>query len=353
VSTDTKKERWLGGTIRWGKRGPSYVIERWIDGKHWHLSTKCRTERAALKELERFEAAPAEYRRARGAKSQGLQITPDLVAEYLTWMRAEGLSRGHIIEHERYVGQFLVAMAGRDLRRMGFVALRDLIDTMGTTARWNRVKAVKAFASWLRRHKGLLPRAEDPTLDLLNPVQTPEKNRRRKAMSLATVEAAIDLMPPEVADIAIVLAATGLHISEVIRFHAGEGGLYEPADWQRADNVLMNMMVQHKSGKRHVVAVTDQGTLEALRRIQARPALPHRSSIGDSDRKVSVKLGVKFSMGWLRHSVASWLAMGRVSEQEIANQLGHSSTRMAHSTYIDLGMTARPVPIPRLKLVKG
>jgi hypothetical protein len=45
--------------------------------------------------------------------------------------------------------------------------------------------------------------------------------------------------------------------------------------------------------------------------------------------------------------------MGRVSEQEIANQLGHSSTRMAHSTYIDLGMTARPVPIPRLKLVKG
>ena len=349
----TKKEKWLGGPIRWGKRGPSYVIERWIDGKHWHVSTKCRTERAAIKELEKFEADPKGYRHARGDKSKGLVVDDELVAEYLAWMKAERLSAGHIAEHERYLGQFMVALSGRDLRRIGFVALRELVHALGTTARWNRVKAVKAFASWLRRHKGLLPRAEDPTLDLLNPIQSPEKNRRSKAMSVKTVEAAIALMTPEVADIAIVLAATGLHLSELFRFHAGEGGLFEPADWQKEDGVLANMMVQHKGGQRHVVAITDQPTLDAIKRIQARPKLPARGTIGDSDRRVTKELGMKFSMGWLRHSVATWLAMGRVSEQEIANQLGHTSTKMAHSTYIDLGMTARPVAIPKLKLVKG
>lgn len=361
MSTETKKERptrWLGGTIRWGKRGPSYLIERWIDGKHWHYSTKCRTERAALKELERFEQSPADYRAGRGAKSTGLVVTPQLIDEYLDWMQAGQLSKPYIKEHQRHLTELMTALEGRDLRRIGFVALRDLVNSFGPVAKWNRTKCIKAFASWLRRHKGALPRNEDPTLDLLNPVQTPEKHRRRKAMDPETVEKAISLMEnPAIADIAIVLKSTGLHISEMLRFANGDGGLFEPADWQ--EGVLGNLLVRHKTDMRrkvpasHVVAILDQRTLDALKRIQARGKGPSRGAIQLSDEAVSKKLGVKFSMGWNRHSVATWLAKGGTPEREIANLLGQKTTNMAKQVYIDLGLSARPVPIPKLKLVKG
>lgn len=360
--SESKKERptkWLGGHITWGKRGPSYVIERWINGRHWHVSTKCRTERAALKELEKFELSPIDYRNSRGAKSTGLQITPALIDEYLDWMKATKLSARYVQEHERYLGQIMVAMGGRDLRRIGFVALREIIDGLGMVAKWNRTKTIKAFASWLRRHKGALPRAEDPTLDLINLVQVPEKSRRRKAMEPFVVERAIGLMKnPAIADIAIVLAVTGCHISEMLRFADGDGGLFDRADWQPA-SVLGNLLIHHKtdlrrkSGPTHVVAIEDRRAFDALKRIQARGKAPSRGAIQLSDEAVSRELGVKFSMGWNRHSVATWLAKGGTAEREIANLLGQKTTDMAKRIYIDLGLSAQPVPIPKLKLVKG
>jgi integrase len=357
---DAKKERWLGGPIRHGKRGPVFIIERWIDGRHWHVSTKCRTERAALKELERFEQSPADYRRQRGEKATGLVMTPELVNEYLEWMDEQKLSRPYIKEHERHLGEIMVAMDGRDLRRIGFVALRAVIDSFGAVAKWNRTKCIKAFASWLRRHKGALPRNEDPTLDLLNPVQTPEKHRRRKAMEPHVVEKAIALMTnPAIRDIAIVLQATGCHISEMLRFADGDGGLFEPADWQEGMGVLGNLLVRHKTDMRrkqtasHVVAITDPEVFDALKRIQARGKAPSRGAIQLSDNDVSAQLGVKFSMGWNRHTVATRLAKGGTAEREIANLLGQKTTNMAKQVYIDLGLSARPVPIPKLKLVKG
>jgi hypothetical protein len=362
---ETKKEKrtkWLGGEIRWGKRGPSYVIDRWVNGRHWHLSTKCRTEKAALKELELFEMAPTEYRRARSIKSTGLEITPELIAEYLAWMTGLERNERYIGEHERFLGEIMVALEGRDLSRVGFAALRDIIFGLGAACRWNRVKAIKAFATWLRQHKAVLLRKDDPTLDLKLPAPTPEKHRRRKAMDAHLVEKAIPLIEDKaIADIAIALRETGCHISEMLRFAEGgdrNGGLFERADWQPPE-VLGNLLVRHKTDMRarrsatHVVAIADQRAWDALKRIKARGEAPTRSAIQFSDLKVTAKLGVKFSMGWNRHSVATWLAMDGRAEGDIANLLGQKSTKMAKQVYIDLGMSAKPVPIPKLKLVKG
>ena len=58
-------------------------------------------------------------------------------------------------------------------------------------------------------------------------------------------------------------------------------------------------------------------------------------------------------MGWLRHSVATWLALKRVGKQAIADQMGHSSTEQVDKVYIDMGLSAFAVPVPRLRLVKG
>ena len=357
-----KRTKWLGGPIVWGKRGPSYVIERWVKGRHWHVSTKCRTEKAALAALELFELAPTEYRKARAEKTTGLEVTPELIAEYLEWMTEQERNERYIGEHERFLGEIMLALEGRDLSRMGFAALRDLIWALGTACRWNRVKAIKAFASWLRRHKGVLQRKDDPTLDIILPAQTPEKSRRRKAMDASLVDRAIPLITePAIADFAIVLRETGCHISELMRFADGgerNGGLFERVDWQPKE-VLGNLLVRHKTDMRarrsatHVVAITEQRAWDALKRIKARGVAPTRSAIQYSDLQVTAKLGTKFSMGWNRHSVATWLAMDNRPSADIASLLGQKTTKMANQVYIDLGLAAHPVPIPKLKLVKG
>lgn len=359
----TKKGKWLGGYVRAGKNGPTYVIERWINGVHWHVSTRCRTERAAIKELERFEQSPRDYRRARANHAAGVMVSPELIDEYVQHLAERKLSRTYVAQSETYLEAVMEALDGADLAHLSFISLRDAIDGIGDpkkkAARMARRKAIKAFCKWLRKEKGLLTRQNDPSLDLTIEAAPPEKHRRRKAMDFAFVERAIGLMAPEVGDIAIVLAATGMHVSELERLHAGEGGLYDPVDWQKPDGVVLNVSVKHKNRtndgehKTHVVAITDPAVADALRRILARPQLPSRKAIWEEGMRITKITGTKFSMGWMRHSVATWLALERVPDQDIANQLGHSSTRQARSTYIDLGLSARPVPLPRLKLVKG
>lgn len=366
--SEAKKERptkWLGGPIRWGKRGPSYVIERWINGTHWHVSTKCRTERAALKELEKFEADPPGYRKARTAKTTGVEVTPEMIDSFVLDMERRGLEAGYVAQTEKRLEAIMLALAGRDLSRMSFVDLRDVLDGMSDekkpTARMALRKAIKALCKWLRRSEGKLTRQNDPSLDLVIEQAPPEKHRRRKAMDLDIVERAIAALTkeaPDVADVAIVLAATGLHISELRRAHEGVGGLYEPLEWQRAQGVLLNVAVLHKNRdggvrKMHAVAITDPIAADAAKRVMARELFPSRQRIRLQTARASAEIGAKYSMGWTRHSVATWLALRRVPEADIAKQLGHSSTRQVRATYIDLGVGAHPVPIPRLKLVSG
>ena len=58
-----KREVWEGGYRRRDSKGRDvFVIERWVGGRKFHASTRCHTRKAALKQLERFEANPAGYR---------------------------------------------------------------------------------------------------------------------------------------------------------------------------------------------------------------------------------------------------------------------------------------------------
>lgn len=355
--TTAKKEKWLGGYVRAGKLGGTYVIERWLNGVHWHVSTKCRTERAALKELEKFEADPKSYRRRRTEKTTGVVMTPVMLAKYLAHMEARQLDPPYVTSHEVYLGAIMVALEGRDLSHMTFVEVREAIEVTGDpkfpASLAARSRAMKAFGKWLRKVEGKLTRTNDPTIDLSIAHASPEKNRRRKAMSLEDVEATVRVMDPDVADVAIVLAATGLHIRELRRVHQGHGGLYEPVEWQRAKGIVLNLSVLHKRGTQHVVALGDQAAADAARRIMARPDFPTPGRITRHVINANLKTGLHFSMGWLRHSVATWLALQHVPLRDIATQLGHTSDRMAASTYVDMGLTAHVVPIPHLKLVKG
>jgi hypothetical protein len=75
--------KWLGGYVRLNGNGTkTYVIEKWLSGCRAHVSTGCATERAALKELERFELCgdPAAYCPA--ATSQKFLFSVELVRDW-------------------------------------------------------------------------------------------------------------------------------------------------------------------------------------------------------------------------------------------------------------------------------
>jgi len=348
--------RWLGGYVRQGKKGPVFIIEKVVGGRHFHVSTKCRTERAALRELERFESNPDGYDpRRRFEKSDDVPMTAELIDEHERWqLQVKRNTPEHVTACGTYLEAWLLELAGRDLRTL------RLIDLKATLAKWktaerHRVIAIKGFYRWLRQEKGLVRHAEDPTLDLPVPAARPAKLKRRRAVPFEHVEKALSILRGEVHDVLRLLAATGLHISEAARFAAG-GELFEPTPEQKGKGVVANLAVKHKSGQLHVVALTDQGALDAAKRLREAGRIPARTVLRDALQVACRQVKVPpFNMGVMRHSVATWLAQRGEPLSAIADFLGHRSPRTTASFYRDLGHTALaldvPKPQPVLKLI--
>lgn len=347
-----KRRRWLGGYVRQSKAGPVFIIERMVSGQHFHVSTRCRTERAALKELERFETAPYAYRAGAPQKKAGAAIilTAELIRDYVDWQEhVKKTTRAHALDCERYLGQWADVFGHRDLRTISLHDdIKPALDAW-KTARKTRVVALKGFTAWLRREKGILERRDDPTLDLQVPSTRPEKLTRKKAIPFEVVQATLPLLPADVRDLVVLLAATGLHVSEVRRFASGEGALHEPSPQQRKEGVRATLSVRHKNGRLHVVALTSEEVLEAAQNIAIAKKVPSHSTQWWALREAKAE----WNIGSLRHSVATWLHEAGWSLEAIAEQLGHRDPRTTADFYRDMGFTAKALPIPHLRVVKG
>jgi integrase len=346
-----KRRRWLGGYVRQAKTGPVFIIERMVGGTPFHVSTRCRTERAALKELERFETAPHAYRAGAPQKKAGASIvlTAELIRDYVDWQEhVKKTTRDHALDCERYLGQWADVFGHRDLRT---VSLHDDIKPAldeWKTARKTRVVALKGLTAWLRREKGVLERRDDPTLDLQVPSIRPEKLSRRKAIPFEVVQETLPKLPAEVRDLVVLLAATGLHVSEVRRFATGEGALHEPSPAQKKEGVKATLSVRHKNGRLHVVALTSDEVLQAAQAI----ALAKKVASHSTQWWALREAGASWNIGSLRHSVATWLHEAGWSLEAIAEQLGHRDPRTTADFYRDMGFTAKALPIPHLRIVK-
>lgn len=344
------RRKWLGGYVREGSRGAVFIIERVINKTSFHVSTRCKTERAALKELERFEQDPSSYRamvRAVRPDNECI-VTPQRLVDFKTYqLNVRKVVPKYAADAQRRMKKWMHFLAGRDIRN---VTLRELTGhlTDDEADRTGRIVALKAFTKWLRR-SGVLKRSEDPTLDLEVPRSKPEKLSRRKAVTIELVRAAVPRLDKHVANLVQVMAATGLHMSEVRRFAGGEGGLHEPNEKQRAAGVLAFFSVRHKTGGLHVVALTDVDALKAARAIQQRGRIASEAKVWRDLRDTEAG----FNVGSLRHSHATWLHDAGVSLEAIAEQLGHRDKRTTADFYRDMGATARPLPVPTLRLVKG
>lgn len=352
--SEAKRKTWLGGYVRQGKKGGVYVIERWIQGKHFHLSTRCRTERAALAHLEIFEADPSAYDpRLVGKTAEGVFMTAELIAAHERWqLDVKKNTEAHVHDSGKYLEGWLLELHGKDLRTLRASDLKNHL-ARWKTARRHRVIAIKGFFRWLRQEQGLLRHSEDATLDLAVPAAKPAKLERKRAVEWEHVRKALAKLSGPALDVMRVLVATGMHVTEVERF-ATEGELFIPTPEQKTKGVLMNLAVKHKGGQLHIVALTDEEALAAAQRIKKAGAIVSKSWLAESLWNACDAAGVpRFGPGVMRHSVATWLALDGVPLPAISDMLGHRSTATTAKFYRDMGHTAVALPVRKLRLVKG
>jgi integrase len=346
-----KRRAWLGGYRRQSKKGEVFVIERWVNGRKFHVSTRCTSERAALKQLEVFEANPIAYKPDGVAPRAALRLDADLIDKHERFqIEVKKNTKNHVACCGKYLVDWMEAFDGADLRDLTTQDLKALLRKWKTAKRY-RVLAIKGFCTWLRTEEGLLKNSEDPAVDLDMPAFKPAKFSRPKVIEQTVVLEVLGLLKGAPRDVLRLLAGTGIHISEARRF-AKEGEVFERTPEQDTE-VLANITFKHKSGQPHVVAISDSEVLDAARRLKAAGNIPNSSYLAKLMRNASDAAGIKprVTLGVMRHSVATWLARDGVPLAQIADFLGHQSPVTTAKFYRDMGRTARALPVPRLRLV--
>lgn len=335
--------KWEGGYVREDENGRRvYVIEKWWGGSRHHVSTRCSSERAAYKEMERFELDPDNYR-PRDGQPGTVAMTADLILEYRAYQSAKGISGEWVDEVARCLKQWMLAVGKRDLRALDLH--RDIRPALATwtTRIPHRIKSLKGFMRWLRAEKGLIK--HDSTADLRVPQAKPEKWTRRKVVPHEDVAAVLKHLPEVTRDVLHLLTATAMHLSEVRRFAEG-GELIAPI---QGEGVLSILVVRHKSGALHKASLSFPEHVAAAERLRARGALPKRMTLARHMIAACKAAGVPwFGLGQMRHSVLTWGVERGATIQDASEFAGHKSKTTTERHYVDLAV---PKVIPILRLL--
>lgn len=366
-----KPAKWPGGYIREGKRGPSYVIERWVDGRRYHVSTKCRTLRAAIKALEDFEADPANYKPDRVARklfvrTREVAITADLILEYRTWMltRDEPATNDHVKKHVACLRDWLIVFGGRPIREM---KLSDISDHLAAgdkgkplRNRAMRIQALKSFCSWLRKVRYLLKRADDVTIDLEMPRGRAAKDVRQVAVEPERIMRVLPLLPEETRDVMILRLGTGWHSMEVRRF-ATTGTLRRTPgkfinlmteDGPEKVPLLAVLQVRQKVGVETNTPIIYEEHLAAAERIRERKGIPSQWTLGRHIRAACDKAGVPRFWNWhIRHSVVSHAVESGADLEHASVFVDHFGTDVTRRHYRQIALPKKAVPV--LRVVDG
>lgn len=343
-----KRKRWLGGYIHIQENGAElFIIEKKVGKKRYHLSTRCHSERSALKQLERFEADPQGYTPGGGETEEALLLDAALILEYRTQMEAESGSRPHVNDRCNRLKDWMVDLTGVDLRRM---SLRDHIIpalVRRKTCRPARIIAIKALMGWLRKQRHVLTSAEDATVDLPVPQATPEKWRRRKAVDRKRALAAFAKLEGPYRDCMELLVATGWHTTELSRFvRQAESEIVYPLGL-RKKGVRAVLVTRHKGGELTRTPLRHPEHLEAAKRLRARGRMPKKlnDALGEACRLAGVE---KFTAGVMRHSVGTWAVEDGASPADVSEFLGHKDPRTTKRFYLDVAIPTVTVPVLRL-----
>lgn len=341
VKLRRKRRRWNGGYIHAQKDGRDlFIIERQVGETRYHLSTGAHSWKAALEQLERFEAAPHLYEKGGGVGAEApLYVTEQLVIDFLKHQSAvKRVSALHAYDTGRYLEHWLADLAGVNLRHVGIEVLHRALDAR-RSCRPKRIAALKVFCGWLREKRGALNPATDTTMNLRVPQSEPEQYRHQKAVPVAHVRRVLAKLRPEARDCLRVLASTGMHLSELVHF-AREGELV------KRPRGAVTLVTKHKSGEPHLLDLVGP-TAAAAGRIHRRGYVP--SKLSGEMKTACLKARVpEFGTGVIRHSVATWAAERGVPLAEIAVSLGHKDPRTTRRFYLSHHAAPPRLKLPRL-----
>lgn len=334
---------WLGGYIRHDAKGRKvYVIRRMVAGVRYEVSTRCTTERAALAELERFEADPGGYRPG-GESLDAIYLDAKLASRYLAWCKERETSTDWLRKKRSFLAWWAQALKGVDLRRARLD--RDIMPALDKARnRRQRIAVLKHVYSWLRTEEHRITTQEDPTFGRLKAPQAKAAQvELSKVVPLATIDAIRPHLSDTYRDALDLLCGTGWHVTELHRF--AKGGACVEAVGLREGAVAILQVPLHKSGAPHRTAVSAP-VKEVAARVLARGGLSP-SNFHRAIHLACDAAGVpRFGPGQLRHSVATWAVEQGADLPSVSTFLGHKSmatTKRFYATH------ATPAKVPTIR----
>lgn len=350
------KRKWLGGYAHTEADGrETFVIERRVDKKRYHASTRCHREKEALEHLRRFEANPASYTPGGEAPAEALRLTADRITEFREWqINVRGNTVRHSKEVSKYLADWTADLDGKDLRRLnlGKHVIPKLDAHAGERARGLRISALKAFYKWLRTEKHLMTSAEDCTLDLIVPPSRIAKNTKKKAVDRELVQKLLLHLEERYRDVLLFMACTGWHKTETERFvrDAASELIHLSAEQIVRDRCIAVARTWHKGKVWTATRIQTQQHLDAAVRMRARGVFPR--NFNQELKRVAVALGgdpktgapFYFPLGVMRHSFSTWHSGAGADTKEISKALDHKSEKTTTAIYIDLAVPRSDLP---------
>lgn len=342
---------WRGGYISLGKSGrKTYVIEREVGGERFHVSTRCHIDSAAFKQLERFEANPNSYTPQGDVVREKLLLTNALVEEYERFLLAKPVTPNHAKNMRRRLADWMEDLGPKDLRKLKlFADIKPKLDRR-KTCRQHRVIALKGFFSWLREEKGLLENGEDATLNLPVPQAQPEKRKRKKAVEWERVQAALPHLTQRYADVLTVLAATGMHVTELQRFVRSDES--ELMILPPGSTPLAVLVTLHKNREDTRIPLLHHDHVAAAQRLRASRTIPRHLNAAIRTACAAAEVPA-FKLGVMRHTVATWAIADGASPAQVSEFLNHKDKRTTRRFYIDHAVPTGAIPTRQLRLVKS
>lgn len=337
------RKNWEGGYIRRDTKGRDvFVIERWVAGRKFHVSTRCHSRKSAHHQLERFEADPAAYR---PDGDEGLPISAELVEGFMDHLVKQRKTSGRYArEMARHLRDWAIDLKGKSLRSLQLSDLRAPLERR--PSRQHRVIAIKGFGRWLRQDRGLLKTSQDVSLEIPVPQATPEKHVRRKVIEIERIAGAFGKLEGAPRDVLLVLSATGMHTTELERFCRG----HESAALIDGDPAVL--IVRHKSGEATRIPLAIPEVIAAAKRLRAGGVFPRK--MNQQVKEACLAAGVKpFTLGPIRHTVGTFAVEAGAEAGVVSKFLGHLDQKTTERFYLDLQRPTAGVPVPALRLVSG